>query len=485
MRNKRIWLLIVLMPISVLLSKAQPNLSLFPFENQFNSSDFNPAFLTSSHKFTFSFFPIGGTTLSYNNPQVISSLFSKISSGITTDKDYQDIMESMANRPTIHQNLSISLLNFTFHSKVGFLNFRIKEVENFSASIKGELTDLIALPGFQSTTIGKSQYLPAQGMHYREYSLAFALPPKNHKFSAGIRAKLYFGKASFFSGLSGSIQNVSDDYFLKTEGKINMSVPELKVFNEDGTSSLEPFKGKQILNYLVNHGNYGVGIDLGIKYKITPNLSVSLSVLDFGKINWKSKLNSRSFDVNFLLNSDSIISELNSEGNETITKKYPDPFIERVSKNFIPVIDRSTSFSGKIPVSIYAGLKYYINPAMMLSLVDNYVLIEDMNYNCSAFLASMKINKTLSVSTGFSIIGKSYLNIPLTALIEKDFGQIYFGTDNLVAFLVPSGSNFSSFSIGTCFYLFKRKNNLLDKSDNFPFYQPQKINIRKNKGTLN
>ncbi len=459
-------------------------MAFYPFESQFSSSDFNPAFLKSNHKFTFSILPLGGTNIGYNNQQVIRSLVSKVLSGITTDKDYRDILESMANRSTVNQNIESALLSFTYRSKYGFLNFRIKEVENFSVHLKGELTDFIVLPGIQSTVITKIQTLPAQAMHYREYSLGYSLPGTNRKLTAGFRAKLYFGKASFFSGLSGRIQNESGDYILKTDGKVMMSLPEVKILNEDGSTSTDSFTGRKVLDYLFNYGNKGLGIDLGINYRIVPNLSVSLSVIDLGKIRWKSKLNSKSFDVNFAFNKDSIKTELNTVGEEIISKKYDEPFIDPVSKEFKPAVDRLTPFSGKIPLTFYSGLKYNISPSLMISLVDKYVMIKDLSYNSSSIMASFKLNSKISVSTGYAVVDKSFTNIPVAVLINKDFGQIYFGTDNLAAYVIPSASNFAGFTFGTCFYLFRERDKLIDPSEDFPFYQPLKHNRNRKNGLL-
>ena len=120
-----------------------------------------------------------------------------------------------------------------------------------------------------------------------EYSIAYSLPQKNHKLTAGIRAKLYFGKSVFSSEISGAIsQDQPGTYALKTWGKGYFSMPEATNVNPDGTVSGNP-DISSISSYVFNSGNPGVGVDLGIKYKITPKLSVSMSVIDLGKYSGK------------------------------------------------------------------------------------------------------------------------------------------------------------------------------------------------------
>ncbi|MDP2112888.1 MAG: hypothetical protein Q8K69_02395, partial [Bacteroidota bacterium] len=68
---------------------------------------------------------------------------------------------------------------------------------------------------------------------------------------------------------------------------------------------------------------------------------------------------------------------------------------------------------------------------------------------------------------------------------KKDFGQMYFGTDNIASFLLPSISDYASFSFGTCFYLFKnRDSNFSSNSDKGPFYKSRIIKKNRKNGLI-
>lgn len=485
-RSKRILVFLVLMPVMVILGKAQSNMAFYPLEDQFNSSNFNPAFLTSPNKFTLSIFPLGGTSIGYNNQKIIQQMVSKLLSGSISDKDYKDILKSLDDRSSFNQNAESSLLSFTYRSNIGFFNFRIKENENFSAIVKGELTDFIIKSGIQSAVINQMQNIPAQVMHYREYSLGYVLPSNGHKFSAGIRAKLYFGKASFFSGISGSIiENQTGMFTLQTRGKANVSVPVSKIFNSDGTLNTDSVLNKtKTINYLMNSGNPGVGIDLGINYRINSDLTFSMSVIDLGKIFWKSNLNSKSFNGEYNFDAGSVKPDFTDAGIPTITKTNGKvSFIDSISTIFDLKIDSST-FSNPLPVTVYTSLKYQLNPSLKICLIDRYVILKNMNYNSFSITASFDVNKKLSVSTGYAIIGNSYYNIPLAFLFKKDFGQIYIGTDNLAVLILSSISEYASFTFGTCFYLFRKRNLSKTTTEDLPFYHPKKIMKYKNNGLI-
>ena len=483
-RNKQLLIFGVCMVLTVLAGNAQPNLSFYPLDEQFNSSGFNPAFLSSKEKFTFSIFPLGGSSIGFDNQQIIKSLVLGSRSGISTDDDYKNIIERITDRPSFNQNLESTLFTFIFRSKAGYFNFRVKESENFSAAVKGELTNFIFSKDIQSAVIGRVQNLPSQFMHYREYSLGYSSPCRNHKFTAGVRAKVYFGKSAFYSRLSGSVQTNYPDYVINGGGKVNLSIP-LTETNVDGkTGSSLALTGSNAISYLMNSGNPGFGLDLGIKYNITPDLMFSFSVIDLGRIDWKTNLNSKVFDGEYLIHSKDVASGLVVNGNEIITKNFDNlSFADTISNRLNQSYERN-GFSTQMPVNIYAGFKYQLNSKLKMSMVDRYVYLKNMNYNSLAILASLDVSKEIAVNTGYTAVSNSFYNIPLAVLFKKEWGQIYFGTENMLFFIVPSFSDFAGFTFGTCFYLFKNKGHSNSTSEDYPFYRPRKAKRNQKTGLI-
>ncbi|MDP3914188.1 MAG: DUF5723 family protein [Bacteroidota bacterium] len=474
--------LLMLMTLMVTMVKAQSSLAFYPFENQFNSSNYNPAFLTSPQKFTFSIVPMGGTIIGYNNQALIKDLLTKVLSGGNPDDDYyMNALESMASKPMFNQNIESAMLNFTYRSKLGFFNFRIKDVQTFSASAKGDLTKFIIKEESQSVIIDEVQFLPTQVLHYREYSLGYSYKSPMNRFSAGIRAKLYFGKAAMYSSLSGAINQEGSDYVFNTDGAINTSFPEATKQSDSETPDFTKIDGSKILDYLLNTGNPGMGVDLGLKYRFTPDLSVSLSAIDIGKITWKNNLSLKYFEPYILPDTTYFAPEI---GANKIVKmeghKYSKELPTYLNEDSIP-----SSFSRQMPLSIYASIKYRVNSKLTISLTDRFMAVKNLNYNSISVAATIDVNRKLSINTGYSIIGDSYFNLPFAVLLKKDFGQMYFGTDNIASFLLPSISDYASFSFGTCFYLFKnRDSNYSSNSDKGPFYKSRIIKKNRKNGLI-
>lgn len=478
--RKRITVLLTLMLVLGLMATAQFNLAFYPLDHHFNSSNYNPAFLTSPEKFTFSIVPLGGTSIGYNSQAMIKDMFTKILSGENPDDDYyMNVLEGMAEKSMFNQNIESALLNFTYRSRIGFFNFRLKENEIFSASAKGDLTKFILKEGIQSVTINQIQSLPSQAMHYREYSLGYSYKAPMNRFSAGIRAKLYFGKAALFSSLYGSINNESANYVLNITGDVKTSFPAASNSGNSETPDLTNISGSKIVDYMFNSGNPGYGVDLGINYRFTPNLSFSLSVIDLGKINWNNNISSRYFEP-YTLPETSYDPPASAE----ITKKEGHKYSKELPSYFIADTIPST-FSSSLPLTIYAGIKYRIKPNLTVSFTDRYLVVKNLSYNSFSATANIDVSEKLTLSAGYSIIGNSYFNLPVAVLLKKDFGQIYFGTDNIASFILPSISDYASFSFGTCFYLFKNRG--LRKayfSDEYPFYKSRKTKKDRKSGRI-
>lgn len=459
---------------------AQPNLTFYPLNEQFNSFEYNPAFLTSGEQFTFSIFPVAGLNMNFNKQEIVKDMVGELRSGEIANQESRDIFTRMLRHPSFRQNVEVSWLNFTYRTKRGFLNFNIAERQFFTTSLKGELLDFLFRSDILSTPIGRSQKIPFQAAHYREYSLGYAYTSRSKKLSAGLRAKLYFGKFAFYGNIQGSINNLSNNYAVTTAGIVHISLPEEMIISPDSKINRIDLSKENILNYFWNSGNPGLGMDLGIHYKVNPRLSVSASMVNLGKINWKSEVNSRSMETQFYLIPDTY---------EPDTLEVP-TLIKRDKLSYAGIfylsrLERdSAAFSRALPLHWYAGIKYQVSPLLSISLTDRYTVIKNLSYNSLTLLANFNVNAKLTLSTGYAMIGDAYFNLPMGLFLKQNFGQVYLGTDNLVSFVSPTNGDFAGISFGACFYLFTHRNLMLKRDENIPFYEPRKTIKNRSSGLI-
>lgn len=485
-KMSRIKLTIILLfsAVFTLMVKGQTNMSFYSVENQFNSFNYNPAFLSSKDQFSFSIFPFAGINLGYNNKKEIQSLARKLLSGINQDEEYIDLVKSMVRRPTFYQKIENEWLTFTYRSRKGIFNFRIMESLSLSASVKGPVSEFMILPEVKSVVLNGVQHIPALFIHFREYSIGYTSPPNHNKLNVGIRGKLYFGKGVFSSEVEGSVQQIDTTTFLKTWGKGYMSIPEETIVNNDGTTTSSPgVKSVGGKGYLLNGGNPGIGLDLGVKYQYSPKLSFSMSMIDFGKIFWRTNLNSKGFDGKYNFKTSSFAKGIQNEL-EIISKTSDSISFSDLQKSKFRPTNIPSRFSTSLPLTIYAGVKYQINPKINLNLLHRSVIIKDLNYQTYSLIGNFELDKKITLTTGYSVISDNFNNFPLTILLHNDLGQIYLGTDNMISFLTPSASQFAGLSFGTCIYLFRKRDLYDPPTKDFPYHRPKKVKKVKETGRM-
>jgi hypothetical protein len=217
-------------------------------------------------------------------------------------------------------------------------------------------------------------------------------------------------------------------------------------------------------------------------------LSLTASVLDMGNIKWNNKQNilvSKDFTGQYPLESSKLNPPAIENGIVSISKISDNiTFEDGLTNNPQIIDDKQLPFSTTLPITVYTGISYQLNPKIKLSLVDRFIRISKMNSNSIAASVNYDVNKKITISSGYSIIGDTYVNFPLAFLYRGDFGQFYMGTDNFLSFLVPSLTNFSGITFGTCFYVFRKRNLYGNPDERTPFHKPKKVRKVFNNGRI-
>ena len=480
-KSKRIVVLLVMILITVSFVYGQSNLAFYFTRDQFNSSNYNPAYLTSQKKFTFSIFPVAGIDVGYNNPKALRNILKYFTDGKFAYETADTLFTDLLNHRLIQQRMEIGLLSFGYNSEIGSFNFRIKEIEHVTGNLQGQFSEFLINPSSQVIGINQSQRFPAVAMHYREYSVGYAKEIIERKLSVGIRAKLYFGKSSLSSDVEGGLLRYDNKFNLQTWGSLRISAPVEIVNSPD--SILRSVSAKDqftIGSYLMNSGNIGGGIDIGFDYKINSDITFSASLTDFGKIKWESDVNSLIFTGRY---------DFTNEYIETISDDYlvkKREFSTKTTRlvNLVKNSKDPSVYSISLPANIYAGIDYQVSPKMRIGLVDRFISSKGMNLNSFSLIANYEANKKISFISGYSIIGTSFNNLPFAVFYKWNSGQTFIGTNNVLSFLVPSSSGFSGISFGTCFYLFTKKIKYEDQLEYRPFFEKKKPRPNSSKGLI-
>ena len=400
-------------------------------------------------------------------------MITKILQGDQTNSDFRQVFNEMIKLDLFYQKLETPLLNLGYNSDFGSFNFRIQENVQLMAVLNGGFSEFLTNSSAQSIPVNKPQLFPAQALHYREYSLGYAREVIKNRLSIGLRAKLYFGKLSVTSDVQGEVAQKDNDYYLQIRNQVKSSFPMNIKLNTDSLLSLVELPNDfSVGNYMMNSKNIGVGFDVGMTYKITPDFVLSASMTDLGKINWRNNLKQITFNGEYkfpqefiALADNNILTKKNGFSNETtdFTKLY------KIK------VDESP-YSTNLPVTFYAALKYRLYPKFTISAVDRFVSSQSMSFNSLSMTGIYDITKSLSISSGYAILGKSYNIIPFSILYTGEVAQYYFGSDNLLSLIVPSTAEFSGITFGMCFFLFRNKDEYKESQEYLPFYKEKKRN---------
>lgn len=471
---KRILISLYLIFLLTLISQAQSNLVFYNSNDQFNAPNLNPAFLISQKKFIVSFFPVSGMSVGYNNQKVINDMIFNVIQGNQSTDQFKELFRSMLKLGLFYQRMELPLFNFGYTSGKGSFNFRIKDNMRLMTDLKGEISDFLANDNSLSVTLNKPQTFPIHAMYYREYSFGYANELVKNKLTFGIRAKAYFGKVSLISDVQGeAYRDEVNEYFFATSNQLKLSFPAKIIRSPEGfLTSIDASDNFSFGDFMLNSKNSGFGFDFGFNYKINPDFELSASVIDLGRINWKSNLNSMDYIGKYQFPSE-FINFTESDAERLVRSEDYPASTENIPELF-KINFNSSAYSTTMPMTIYTGLKLKINPNLSFGVVNRYISLSNLSYNSVSFTGDFKLRKNLNLITGYGFRGNSYTNLPVAVVYSWNRGQYFIGTDNCLSYFVPKISDFYGVSFGMSIYLSTKKTSNSKVIDYLPFFEWKK-----------
>lgn len=207
---------------------------------------------------------------------------------------------------------------------------------------------------------------------------------------------------------------------------------------------------------------------------------VSASVIDVGSIKWENNLKSMIFNGKYQFPQDFI-----SNGGDNMLTRNTNFFTDSVKYHELYKIKIDGSpFSTRLPTTIFTGLKYSLSPSLDICLTNRFISTKKMSLNSLSVTGIFNGNKKLTIAAGYSIIGDSYANLPFAVLHQWEAGQFFVGTDNLLSFVIPSLSEFSGITFGTCLFLFRNRVKYEKQIEYLPFYKQKKAKPISKKGLM-
>lgn len=273
----------------------------------------------------------------------------------------------------------------------------------------------------------------AFGANYIEYSLSFAkrVAPK---LIVGARGKYLSGISGYRGGQTGSIHVSSDSIkiiFQDSEMQMaGMSQFGLNPFSSTDKNTISnPFD-------LLNNGNIGFGVDVGVEVQVNDQIDLSASVTDVGFINWKYDINKYAIDdfeysfkgFDFV----EMVTNKNADlGQEADSLKGLIKPKELEATSFVTGLNGKMAISGRYHVghmgtaglTIYSGLNGGdIDPIIGLSYQLNY-------------------ERIITGVAGITYRDRKIDNIMAGFVFKPGPVQLYVLSDRINSFLIPNNAH--------------------------------------------
>ncbi len=410
------------------------------------SNKINPAYMTDSK--IFAGFPLTSSIMFgyQNNGFTYSDLIHK-GSNDSLIWDIEGTIEKLNTTNSVRVTAENDLIWLGFNA--GNNCFTINVTEKISGDItfsKNMMEFLYYGNGsYQGTSANINPGIDAS--HYREYGLTWSRQILS-SISMGVRIKYLYGMEHIHSeGMGVNLYTDPNDFTLYGYSEYSLYTSGISSDSFDGLTAGE---------YLFKRNNTGWGADLGININAGKKFTVGLSVLDLGKINWKSN------NLNYTtvtsdgpviyqgLNLDEFINQGNS------SEAFLENMLDSIYDGF-NVQESYESFSSSLPTQIYTSVEYLTGKKGKTGLVLHWretpsgsMISYNLHYTNS-------IKKWLDYSIGYSSINKSQGNIGAGVSVKFPGGHFYFASDNIIGLVNYRNANVTGFRAGINF-VFNKSN---------------------------
>ncbi len=308
-------LLLVLLMICPTFLLAQQVNTLYFMENLPSRNMYNPAFQPINDIYV-SLPIIGYMQMSVgNNSVALKDLMYKKDDGFVTSLYDIETKQKLYNKilPTflMNANLQVNLLTIGFRKNSSFWTFSVNEKIDASFTVPKDafklglfgVDDLPDATLHQTYSVSPVNYnlsgLKVNMTAYTEFGLGCARDI-NDAWSVGAKVKFLYGNMNIsnvnqFTNLTWAPHQIT----VNSIGSINTSVPFPVAFAPTLLPvSVDTAKMSNPMSYLPPTG-LGGGLDLGVDYWATNELSFSLAAIDLGFISW-NKANSVNYDATYM-----------------------------------------------------------------------------------------------------------------------------------------------------------------------------------------
>lgn len=352
----------------------------------------------------------------------------------------------------IREALNVTILEFGFRAGKNFIGLSLSERQFFNSNWDNNIIAPFTT-GADATLLGENYStgdLGVSALGYHQMTLNYGREV-NEKLTIGFAAKALFAYAAIDAeALNIEMVPSNDGYTIDILGKgnANFSLPG-KVVYEDNMFKEMTSSNEDYIDAMTSTDNFGLAFDFGADYQFNDRFSISASVIDLGKIAFKTNAHKLTQDENGYAFTGIDISENTDE-------EFAEDLIEAFRFR-----GEEGNFSMALPTKVYLSGAYALCKNFELGALTRMRFINSSVSSSLTASANAYIGKFLSLATSYSIMEGSYDNIGVGLGLRGGGMQFYAAADDIISAVNPSRANNATVRVGINILLnrhFKDKN---------------------------
>lgn len=355
----------------------------------------------------------------------------------------EGVASQMHRRDLYSAEASLQLISLGYRHRSDYFTFYIAERGTSFAVVPGALARM-AVNG-NGPLIGKTlnlRSLRPTGNYIREYAAGVSRR-FNRRITAGIRGKLMFGKAGLYPGPADLIVHTDQDrFYLLMEGDymLHGSLPVTITQDQDGNIQDVTLEEINVAELLLNRGNPGAGLDLGVLYRYDERTTLAASLLDLGVVRWRTDLNS--------LRTSGVFDYRGVEpGADVVSFEYLGEMIDSLLNSFTEEVTHTPYFS-YTPAQLYLGASYRFREHMLLGVVNRNVLYRSKFHSSFTMFYQAELAERFLATASWSYLNNSLANVGAGIAYTGPGIQFHAVTDNLLGFFFPFDTRTLNLRVG-------------------------------------
>lgn len=267
----------------------QQSFSLYPLKSIPQSSLMNPARPPDS-KWHIGIPALNSNYFQYSNGGFsLNEIFNATeSNGDSLTLNLNKVLNILSKKNYISLKTEVSLLSGGFKFQKHYFHFSVTEKVHTGISLPKDLFRFI-IDGNGGDNLGETFEFAfkASAMHYREHGIGYSYTIDD-KLSLGARLKVLQGFSTVNTKraqINVTTNKESFNYLIQSNIELNTASNFVKIIDTSTNGNEQEFDFK---SQLLGSKNRGLGLDLGVNYKVNDDLEVSASIVDMGFIKWKT-----------------------------------------------------------------------------------------------------------------------------------------------------------------------------------------------------